>query len=272
MDLPTALFVLGAGLAAGILSGMFGVGGAVITTPSIRAVGTTPILAVGSTIPAILPGALSGAYRYAKVGLVDWRVGLTCGLAGAVLAVAGSWVSDLVDARWLMVLTAVLLAWSGISIIRRERRRAGEGGHDRGPDDAAPVAGSASGAPATSASLAVTGAGAGFLAGLLGVGGGIVMMPVFTSVLRLPVKVAVASSLVAVAIFSVPALVTHTLLGHIDWAVALLLLVGTVTGAQVGARLTIRTGEQTVATLLGVFFVGVALVYGGGELVGILGA
>ena len=54
--------------------------------------------------------------------------------------------------------------------------------------------------------------------------------------LKLPMKLAVGSSLVAVAIFSVPALVTHALLGHIDWRFALPLVVGVVPGAQVGAR------------------------------------
>ncbi|MGZ4710769.1 MAG: hypothetical protein ACXWBN_18695, partial [Acidimicrobiales bacterium] len=56
-----ATLVLGFG--SGVLAGMFGIGGAVITTPSIRVLGATPIQAVGSTAPAILPGSISGAYR-----------------------------------------------------------------------------------------------------------------------------------------------------------------------------------------------------------------
>lgn len=115
LDLSTALATVLVGLAAGVLSGMFGVGGAVLTTPGIRALGVPPIDAVGSTIPAILPGALTGAHRYAKEGLVDWRVGLVCGAAGALFAIAGAGVSDVVDARWLMVATAGLLAWSGVA-------------------------------------------------------------------------------------------------------------------------------------------------------------
>ena len=82
------------------------------------------------------------------------------------------------------------------------------------------------------------GAGAGALAGLLGLGGGVVMMPAFTQVLKIPMKVAVASSLVAVAIFSIPALVTHTLLGHVNWTFALVLTLGAVPGAQIGSKIT----------------------------------
>jgi len=111
---------------------------------------------------------------------------------------------------------------------------------------------------------------AGFVAGLLGVGGGVVMMPLFTAVLRIPVKVAVGKSLVAVGIFSVPAKVSHALRGHIDWAFASLLVVGTVPGARIGSKMTLGRAEETVQLLLGIFFVAVAVLYGGGELIGIL--
>lgn len=282
MDITlTDLAVVGVGVVSGILSGMLGVGGAVITTPGIRAFGATPIEAVGSTIPAILPSALSGTVRYAREGLVDWRVGGVCGLTGAALASLGAWVSDLVDAHLLMVITALLLGWSGLSLFRSASaaRRSETGTSD---DDAPPTVADAGdgtevvtgiaaetrtssdiGTPA----LAGIGAGAGFVAGLLGVGGGVVMMPLFTKVLRLPVKAAVASSLVAVAIFSVPALVTHTLLDHIDWRLALALVVGVVPGAQIGARITVGSSERTVRLFAGIFFMGLAVLYGGSELV-----
>ena len=80
--------------------------------------GATPIQAVGSTVPAIMPGSISGAYRYWREGLVDWRVGLICGGTGALFAAAGAKLDDLVDAHYLMILTAGLLAFSGVSIIR----------------------------------------------------------------------------------------------------------------------------------------------------------
>jgi uncharacterized membrane protein YfcA len=105
----------------------------------------------------------------------------------------------------------------------------------------------------------------GVLAGLLGVGGGIVMVPLLTGPLKVPMKAAVASSLVAVAIFSVPALVTHAVLGHIDWLYALPLMVGVVPGARVGARLTIGSSDRTIRLLFGALIVVLAVVYGVSE-------
>lgn len=267
------LAVLGLGFTAGILSGMFGVGGAVITTPGIRVLGATPIEAVGSTVPAILPGAISGTYRYARAGLVNWQIGIVCGVFGAVSAAGGAVASDRVDGHLLMVFTAALLLVSGASILRSglvprgqpsllaDPVPADDVGIDLSVVDDAPTH-----TPASIPLLAIIGAASGFLAGFLGVGGGVVMVPAFTAVLKIPIKEAVASSLVAVAIFSVPALVSHAWLGHVDWSYALVLIVGVVPGAQVGSRLTLGSSDHLVRVLFGGFLVVLALVYGVGEL------
>src|SRR5437870_5808108 len=97
---------------------MFGVGGAVLTTPGVRVLGATPIEAVGSTLPAILPGALSGAWHYSRSRMVDWHIALPSGLAGAVFAVAGAQLSDHVNAHYLMIITAGLLLWTGLRNLR----------------------------------------------------------------------------------------------------------------------------------------------------------
>lgn len=300
---PTSVATLVLGFGSGILAGMFGIGGAVLTTPAIRVLGATPIEGVGSTVPSILPGAISGAYRYAKAGLVDWRVGLICGITGGLLAAVGAWVSGLVNAHYLMVLTAGLMAFSGVSLIRSARQAetlvevpaAGPEGdvaeslfadpepdvpHHDGPDGLTDgladdltdgltedLAGGTT--PLPIGLLMVIGAGSGALAGLLGVGGGIVMVPAFTGVLRLPMKVAVGSSLVAVAIFSIPALITHAYYGHIAWRFAIPLVIGVVPGAQVGARLSFAASDVLVRRLFGWSVLTMSVVYGASEILGL---
>lgn len=284
----TALATLVFGFGSGVLAGMFGIGGAVLTTPAIRVLGATPIQGVGSTVPAILPGSVSGAYRYAKEGLVNWRVGLVCGLTGGLIAAVGAWVSGLVNAHYLMVATAGLMAFSGVSLIRSARSAAvlaevpatgPEGdvaesiepdptppaGHPLDPGEIGAVEAAELGLPR----LMLVGAGAGALAGLLGVGGGIVMVPAFTGLLKLPIKVAVGSSLVAVAIFSLPALITHAVLGHIAWRFAVPLLIGVIPGAQVGARLSFASSDVLVRRLFGWSVLAMSVVYGASELLGL---
>lgn len=279
----TAVGVFLAGFASGAVAGMFGVGGASLTTPSIRLLGATPIEAVGSTVPAMLPGALSGTWRYSRSGLVNWRIGLTCGLSGSVLAVGGAWVAEQVDGRYLMVLTAALIAWTAIAMLRENRSGKVTRSVPREPvdidsgdrsliggDHDFDGSGRASREQLSIGYLMVVGSAAGFLAGLLGIGGGVVMVPTFTRLLRIPIKEAVASSLVSVAIFSIPVLVAHAFLGNINWTFAGLLTLGVVPGAQVGSRFTLGLKDTTVRVTFGLFLLVIAFTYGVSEVVALL--
>lgn len=247
------LVVLG-GFLSGLLATLAGVGGAVITTPFIRVLGATPLAAVGSTVPAILPGALTGVVRYEHAGLVRREIALTAGLAGMLSAVVGGWVADVVDARYLMVLTAVLVLWSGVSLVRGSRDATVE------PTGVDP--------PRTL--IIALGLTAGLLAGLLGVGGGIVLTPGLTLVARLPVKQAIATSLGAVAMMSVASLTTHIVLGHVDWSFAIPLAIGVVPGALTGARVTVRAPDHLVRLWCGILLTAVAVLYMGREISGIV--
>ena len=258
-----AIAIILVGTGSGVLSGMFGVGGAVLTTPGLRAFGATPVESVGSTIPAILPGALAGAWRYSREGLVEWRVALVTGGVGSACAVLGAELSDHVNGHLLMLATAALLLWGGLRSIKpapsvaRERVLVGAPAPPTvvEPTEVIDVA-----------KALLIGIAAGLLAGLLGVGGGVLLVPAFTVLLRMAPKRAVGTSLVAVAMFSAPAMVTHALLGHINWTLALLLVAGVVPGAQLGSHLTLRGSEARLRLLMGLFFTLLALVYGASEL------
>jgi uncharacterized membrane protein YfcA len=102
---------------------------------------------------------------------------------------------------------------------------------------------------------------AGLLSGLLGIGGGVIMVPAFSDLLSMSLRSAIATSLVCVGVFGVPATITHAALGDVDWRLAILLMIGVVPGARVGAALTLRTAERRLRLVVGVFLAVVALVY-----------
>lgn len=263
---------------------MLGIGGAVVSTPAVRVLGATPIEAVGTTVPAILPGAVVGVWRYHRAGLVDWRVGLWCGASGSVAAVAGAIVADgVAEPGLLMVATAVLMGLSGWSVARSGRKMTpatangdtangdtAKGDTANGDTAEGDTAGGAAIRPSW-VGLVVLGVVAGFVAGVLGVGGGIILLPAFTTLLGLPVRKAVPASLVAVAIFSVPALITHAINGNIDWLLAVPLMVGVIPGARLGSRLTVGASERTVRLVFGAVIGVLAVVYGVTEVVGLRG-
>lgn len=255
---------LALGLLTGAMSAAFGVGGAVISTPGIRLLGAPALVAVGTTLPSILPGALAGTIRYMREGLVDRRVVMAVAPVGMVAAVGGSLASAAVpgEGRWLMVITALFVALTAarLAVGRAETATVTE------PADAAAVTVSRR----SPAAIVAIGAGAGALSGLLGLGGGTILLPGFITFLRMPVKDAIATSLACVGLLAIPATVSHALLGHIDWRFALLLGLTVVPGARLGAAATVRAGERrlrlVVAAVLGV----IAAVYLVTELAAIL--
>ena len=260
-----------AGVLTGVLSGMFGVGGATISTPAIRALGATPLAAVGSTLPSILPSALSGTIRYRREGLISGRIFAWTAGAGVLASVGGALLADVVPGNGhpLMLLTAGLVGFSAYRLGRPVPTHVTVPEVVvRGETDAGPGA-FVSGAGARRDErwrLAVIGVGAGALSGLLGIGGGLVMVPAFTGWVRLSIKEALGTSLACVGVLAVPGTITHALLGNIDWLYALPLCVGVVPGAQLGSHLAIRSSDRALRMIVGFGLGLIALGYASGEI------
>src|SRR5262245_40709872 len=171
------------GVATGILSGLFGVGGGVISQPGMRLLGLEPLLAIGTALPVIIPGAASGTYRYARERLILWRAAAATVPIGLVAAAGGGLLAEEVpgEGHLLQLITAGLLGFSAW----RMSRPAGPGtpGPDEEPlaeSDApeapraeAPPAGDAEGVGAPTSTFLAIGGVAGLLSGLLGIGGGV---------------------------------------------------------------------------------------------------
>jgi uncharacterized membrane protein YfcA len=249
------------GFFTGVLSGAFGVGGAVLSTPGIRALGVAPIVAVGTTLPSIFPSAATGAWRYSREGLIDRSAVLLTVPTGLVASVVGALLSEAIPGggHVLMLFTAALLLFTAVRMARPPAAPAAA----EADVEAAP---SHEGGHRSRLAFAGVGVVAGLLSGLLGIGGGVVMVPGFSQIAGLSIKSAVATSLVCVAAFAVPGTVTHAVLGNIDWRVALILTVAVIPGARVGAALALRASDIGLRRAVAVFLGLIAVVYAGGEL------
>ena len=251
------------GVATGVLSAAFGVGGAVISTPAIRVLGVSAAFAVGTTLPSILPSAATGTWRYTRERLVRWRVVAWTTPAGIVATVAGSFLSQEVpgDGHWLMILTAVLLGVTAWRMAGSDRPRTTVPPEAEAEQSAAPDHLPPPDSREHPAILVGVGTLAGLLSGLLGVGGGIVMVPGFTEGARIPLKPAIATSLVCVGLFAVPGTLAHWRVGDVDWRTAVFLSIGVVPGARLGAHLAVRTAEARLRVVVAGFMGAIALVY-----------
>ncbi|MFZ4515575.1 MAG: sulfite exporter TauE/SafE family protein [Acidimicrobiia bacterium] len=247
------LLTIALGFATGVISGAFGIGGATISTPGIRVLGATPLEGVGSTMPCILPSAITSMIRYHKAGLIRVPVVAWTASAGAVFAIGGALLSREVpgNGHLLMIATAALLFLNACNMARTPRANLAEGETTRSPK------------PTPALPLLIIGVLAGTLSGILGIGGGVLMVPLFVRWIRLTVKEAVAASIACVGIIAVPGIVTHQLLGNINWTYALGLMIAIVPGAWLGASLAVRAQEQhlriAVAGVLGLIAIGYAI-------------
>lgn len=276
------LTTLGIGFVSGVLSGAFGIGGGIITTPAIRLIlGAPALIAVGTPLPVIFPSALTGAISYARNGVADVRAGVICGLAGSATAVFGAWVTQLVQGDVVLLVTAALILYTAADMVLQvvrpprvgleaaEEADAAEAlgpaealGAGRDADGGVVLGGSGDPAllnvraqpgsegvpdrPSPASRLILIGAATGFYSGFLGLGGGFVLVPLLTRWLRFPIKRAIATSLLAITILAIPGTISHALLGHIDWRIAAALAVGVIPGAIIGARFTLGSAERTV--------------------------
>jgi hypothetical protein len=238
------------GFGAGILSGLFGVGGGIVTTPAVNTLlGGTAIQAIATPLPVVLPTSLVGAYTYAKAGEVSVRAARWAAIPGVGGAIAGALLTEVVNAHLLLLVTAVLIAITAVQVLAgRTPKTPWERGRTPGWRYAA------------------IGLVAGLVSGLLGVGGGIVMVPAFTVWVGMPLRRALGTSLLVIAVLVVPGTIVHALLGNVDWAIFLALTLGVVPGARIGARIALGVRERTLRVAVGAFLLSVAVVYGAAEV------
>lgn len=239
------------GLVTGMLSGAFGVGGGFLSTPALRLIlQTSAGIALGTTLPVIFPTALVGGINYLRAGLVDKRAVRIAAPVGMVGSILGALVTKYINTDWLMVATGGLITivaartcWQVYRGRRHPVLRAGP------PPNHETV------------KLLVIGLSAGLLAGLLGVGGGIILIPGFMTFLHMDVKKAFGTSLFCITLMAVPGSVVHYFLGHVDVVLFLLLSAGVIPGSYLGSRFTIKAQDRSVMLLFSLFLLMVGIIF-----------
>ena len=110
------------GLAAGMLAGMFGVGGGILFVPTLIVLGLNEHEAIGTSLLAIVPTVLVGTWRQSRYGNVRWRAAAVVGVAAAIAAQGGVVVAEALPATTLRRLFAGFLVLVAAQIALRARR------------------------------------------------------------------------------------------------------------------------------------------------------
>lgn len=268
------------GLVTGFLSGTFGIGGSIISTPALRLIlRVEPLIAVGTPLPVIIPTAISGGWAYYKKGLVNSRVAVWSALGGILGTAVGSSTTYYISGHVLMLITAALIGYLGLDFMskstlrkkvsrpRRSReafnmRRVTQRHETQREQDKAVVAEDHNRSEIHALPVFAIGIGAGLVSGLLGIGGGILLIPAFLKILKMPLKESFGTSLIVISLIAIPGSIIHYYLGHVDLWIATFLSAGVILGANLGARFSIRTRESVLVLLFGLFLIVTASVFG----------
>jgi uncharacterized protein len=262
VDPVSALIALAIGFAAGILSGMFGIGGGIIMVPALLAAGlvvaqdgATPFnIATACSLFAIIFLSPTGSYVHLKANHLNVRYGLVLGLSGVLGGVIGSYISNPLPSDWLEGGFAVFAIFMGVQMALKANGRKNGAPKDQKEPGCAPVDDRQESSECRTRNpypyLVLLGLGAGVLAGFMGVGGGLIIVPVLV-LLGVGIHVAVGTSLLAIIFTASAGVATKAAMMPELWpillAVAIPLAVGGSVAAWLGAGIAERTGSRKLS-------------------------
>lgn len=257
------IIVVPIGLLSGLLAGAFGIGGGIVSVPLVKhLLGVSAHVAIGTTLAVILPTAVMGAYTYLKSRKLVPSLAAICGIPATIGTVFGSHYSHAIEGKHLMVALAVLMLLVGIDFVtglgNKLKSKAG-------------AEGEVFEFRLNSRSICTAifiGIIVGLLSGMLGIGGGFIMVPAFCYLLRLPLKVAFGTSLVVIAIVSLPGTLVHAMHQHVDLGIAAQMLAGSVPGAWMGSKFSLKTKDQTLRCIFGTLLIILSIAFAWRELSG----
>jgi len=234
--MEAGILMLVGGVAAGLFGSLLGLGGGLLIVPLLTIGFDLPLReAVGVSLVCVIVTSSASAGVYLQRRQANLRLGMLLELFTAIGAIGGGLIAFLIDERLLAALFASLLVYVAITMIRAGRPPA--------PDEAAELPlGDAdeSTPPATVRNVRLGVAGsvfAGLVSALLGIGGGIVKVPVMHLVMGVPLRVATATSNLMIGITASASAIVYLARGGIDAHAAGPTAVGVFLGASLGSRL-----------------------------------
>ena len=272
------------GFGVGIIGGFFGMGGAWMVTPALNILGFPMAFAIGTDVTHMAGKSLISTMRHSKFGNVDYKLGLimvcgtVCGFESGARIIM--WLERIgqinIVVRWLYVVLLTLIAWMVFADAAKRRRKERE----------ALAAGTKLDAMATGlewhkklhkinippmVNFKISGIRCsawlpigvsfctGLLAGILGIGGGLIMMPALIYLIGVPTHIAVGTDLFNVAISGLYGAATYSYKGRVELVAALIMLCGAAVGAQIGTVATKYVKGYGIRIFFGFAVVGCGL-------------
>lgn len=259
--------VVGLGFIVGLLSGLFGVGGGFLMTPLLIMIGIPPTVAASA----------SGTYAHYRLGNVDFKMGIYLLIGGVIGGTGGVQIIKVLrqmgNADFLIQITyVIMLGFVGGYMFLESLHglRAGTSKDAPAPEKWETIYSrmikslpfqthfDKSGIVLSPVVPLFLGGMVGILAAIMGVGGGFIMVPVMVYLLRMPMHVVVGTSLFQVLFTCIDVTIMQAWSNRtVDFVLALILLIGSTFGAQIGARLSTRLKDDQLKIFLAILVIAV---------------
>jgi uncharacterized membrane protein YfcA len=241
------LFVLG--VVGAFVSGLIGVGGAIVMIPLLLYV--PPLLGAGQldvkavaaiTMVQVFVAAASGVVAHGRYHAVNARLAVTGGIAMAAASLAGAMASHWMQETWLLVVFALMVTTAFVLMLM--------------PAPPSDITVAAEVREYSRPLTATVAASVGLVAGLVGAGGAFLLVPLLLVVVGVPIRVTIGSSLAITALAATAGVIGKLVTGQVPLGPALVVALGAVPGAQLGALASRRLAGDT---LKGILFVAIVL-------------
>ena len=242
------------GFLIAIVASLTGIGGGIFIVPVLTLLYEfVPANAVGTSLTVIIFTAAASTLNYARQKRIYWRTGLVLAVTTAPGAYLGAWLTTQLQPRQLGLIFGLFLLGVavymivGLNSLRRSKSQ-----------DTVSMERSDSDLVRSGRTIAI-GAGLSFFgglaSGLLGIGGGLLVVPVMAFAMGMSIHLATATSMFTMIFTSLSGVVQHYQANHVDFESALLLALGAVFGAQVGAYASKRVSSKNLRRIFGVVLV-----------------
>jgi uncharacterized membrane protein YfcA len=252
MNLDPIIFLLLiiVGLLTGFMGGMLGVGGGIIVVPIlVLAFNLESREAAGTSLVMVMFTALSSTAAYYRQKRIDWKIGLAAATVTVPGALIGAYATQLFNSNTLAVIFGVALLLMAAAMIRRTFRMSKRPTRDFGSTEIesklqrgvwrrriVDSAGQIFQYDARIYSALLLLFFGGLASGFLGIGGGLIVVPILVAYVGLPMHIAVATSMLTMIFTAISGVSTHILLGDVLIDYAIPLVIGILIGSQLGAR------------------------------------
>jgi uncharacterized membrane protein YfcA len=235
------VYLIATGILAGFVGSLFGLGGGIVIVPVLTLIFKLPVIeAVGTSLVSISAVSSLAAIDFLKSGRVDLELGMIVAATASIGALTGGVLVEFIPSKTIYLAFSIILIVAALNMTRPKRIILIDNQYRSASNKAMGY------------SLSLL---AGGVSGILGVGGGIIQVPVMRTIMKVPMKIATATSSYMIGILVAPAALLYLLRGDVDFFKAGAIIIGAYAGSMLGAAFSYRI----TSLMLRLIFVGIMI-------------